>query len=323
MFVLLFFSLQLLPDSFIYFRFWEREAMVAEDGPLKLPRFTPNLDYKSYEGGDLDKYYDCNKPKQVEWFTDKYGMRNRVSITDADVLVIGCSNTFGCNTDYKYTFSGLLNQQKQMKLYNCSPDYSLDYSLQINETEKPKKLKQVYLVMVARYFMPDSAFYTYPVNTITFPMVEHYLKRIRENHAGTKLQKTLFGGTEIKHCDGKPHYYKILIDTNKVQKILQQNIPMLKQKLDVYKAMGCNVKVVVIPDKETFSTDPKYAANNLTNYNAVINALGANGLQVIPVIDEFSASGLLNYYHGDGHINEQGHAIIAKKLSADMQSQMH
>ncbi len=309
LFVLLFCSIQFIPDSFIYFRFWERESLLKNDETdLVMPQFTPNLDYFSMDEGDQNHDMSCAIKKPIHWFTDQYGFRNKIRLQNANIVFAGCSNTQGCNTSYENTFTGILNIDSN-NIYNCAPDYTLDYLSQLFDLEKPQHIQQIFIVQVARYFTYKDAYKAKPIKRIEYNAWEQKLVHINENHAGRKLKKYMTGF--LKSCDGKPHFYGTKPDTTWVH----DNINDLKKKIDFFTQKGIKVSIIIIPDKESFSDQMNLSQLNLANYQCIYRTLLNAKIYVIDILPIFSIAKLNNYAHGDGHINENGHQLIANFIA--------
>jgi len=307
-FILLCLVIQFTPDSFIYFRFWEREGLLKNgQKDLSLPQYTPHLDYTSYDAGDQNHNMNCSVKKPIHWFTDQYGFRNKTKITDATLVLAGCSNTQGCNTDYDFTFSGLLNKGAT-SVYNCAPDYTLDYLTMIYNLEKPKKVRRIFYVMVARLFSDKDCFEKKTIHLIEYSQFDQSLTHINENHAGRKIKKSLIG--LFKKCDGNYHFYGKRPDTT----FIKDNIVQLKKKIAFFTEQGLPLTVVILPDKEVYSANDNLSSINLKNYNCIYQNLIKNNIPSINVLTQFNVAGIRNYYHGDGHINEAGHQIISSIL---------
>lgn len=115
-------ELFVLPIDFFSFRVWE--AAVAD--PYRYPGgFYPNLhikkdkEYGYYKLGDAQ----MNQSKQVEWFTDSYGWRNRPEIEKQgkyDIVLVGDSNFAGCALDQKDTIPEVLAYRSGKTCYSYS-----------------------------------------------------------------------------------------------------------------------------------------------------------------------------------------------------------
>ena len=111
-----------LPIDLFTFRVWE--AVLAD--PYRYPGgFYPNLHVKKakehgyYQRGDTKR----DQGKQVEWFTDSYGWRNRPEIERKDkydIVVVGDSNIVGSFIDQKDTLSEVLGYRSGKVGYSYS-----------------------------------------------------------------------------------------------------------------------------------------------------------------------------------------------------------
>ncbi len=304
-FILLFLIIRIVPnlvlDDFFYFRFWEKEIVnQTEDN---LPFFTPNLDYRLVEEGDLNHGMDCSVKKTNHWFTDNYGLRNRDHIKNSDFIITGCSNALGSNCDYKSTFSGILSNK--YSLYNISPDRHLNKYQAIFCREKPENIKRIFLVQVARYFTEKDQFQSQEsVYRAGFNHLSKKIKRVAENHFGNKILSIF----KKKKCQTEMHYY----DTQPEIGNISHNIKTLTNRL--VSIANIPVTIVVIPDKEFYR---KGDTKNQAVYFEVLKNLALNGLDFIDVSDSLSTE---CYFHGDGHINEKGHGILAKNIEIQISS---
>jgi hypothetical protein len=133
-------ELYVLPTEFWTFRVWEA-ATNGIGGPPKGP-FIPNLHIEKRETGD---HRLPNGPtKQVEWFTDKFGYRNRPPLRERyDVVTIGDSNFAGSFLDQKDTFAETLERECRCTVYNHAYQGPVDfrnYLRQVRFDRFPPKL---------------------------------------------------------------------------------------------------------------------------------------------------------------------------------------
>ena len=296
-FVVLFAFVRIYPniwcDDFIFFRFWEREG-IDQASPL-LPRFCPNVNIKIIEEGDQNHGLDCSQKKHIHWFTDKYGFRNTNNITNADYLFVGCSNVLGSNCDYSYTFSGILNTE--YNTYQIAPDYTLNFFQSLFNREKPQKIKHLFLVQVARYFSHENQFKLINIPFDSSIGLDHMrIQRIKGNYFGNKMKS--FVSNKSKICKELYHYY----GTAPEIKFLGSNVKTLKERLSFFKIP---TTIIVIPDKEFYR---KNDTLNKIVYQKIIEELQLKKLPFVRLDSLFSEQ---CYFHGDGHINETGHAIIS------------
>lgn len=107
----------LLPMHFFTFRVWETisvNTMRLLSGP-----FYPNMHLRMEEEGELAPRTSYAVKKQVEWYTDPYGYRNRD--TKADVLLIGDSNVTGAKLSQDETLAEVLEKQLGKEVYSFAP----------------------------------------------------------------------------------------------------------------------------------------------------------------------------------------------------------
>lgn len=129
-----------LPVDFWTFRVWEA-ATNGIGGPVKGP-FIPKMHIEKLETGD--RRLPNGPTKQVEWFTDKYGYRNRPPLRERyDVVTIGDSNFAGSFLDQKDTFAETLERECRCSVYNHAyqgPGDFRNYLRQIRFDRFPPKL---------------------------------------------------------------------------------------------------------------------------------------------------------------------------------------
>src|SRR5438105_2040365 len=92
-------------DAFT-FRPWEALRYVgATDG-----FFYENIHLKTTEYGIQYRYGQINPPRHNEWWTDRFGFRNRPQAPDAryDIVVVGDSNIVGSYLDQSETIAEVL-----------------------------------------------------------------------------------------------------------------------------------------------------------------------------------------------------------------------
>jgi hypothetical protein len=304
-FILIFSIIRVVPNviltNFIFFRFWEYAHIDQE--PPTLPRFTPNLNVTILEEGDINHGQTCSVAKSINWFTDKYGLRNQNNIRSSEYIFVGCSNVLGSNCEYLNTFSGIISENH--KVYNIAPDYNLNFFQKIYCDEKPEKIKHIFLVQVARYFTYKDQFkYSkVPFDNEINGRYYNIVQRIKGNYFGNKIQ-SLFSIANLfsTDCNGQPHYYETLPET----KFVSNNVKELYNRLEFFKIP---TTIIVIPDKEFYRQEDTI---NKQVYFQIINDLNSFKMSTVNISSLFDQQ---CYFHGDGHINERGHKIIAKIIN--------
>lgn len=106
-----------LPMNFFTFRIWETisvNSMRVMPGP-----FYPNVHMQMEEEGELAPRTPFARKRQVEWYTDPYGYRNRD--TKNDVLLIGDSNITGAKLSQEETLAEVLEQHLGRDVYSFAP----------------------------------------------------------------------------------------------------------------------------------------------------------------------------------------------------------
>ncbi|MDX5437781.1 MAG: hypothetical protein LPK03_11330, partial [Pontibacter sp.] len=107
----------LLPMNFFTFRIWETisvNSMRVMSGP-----FYPNIHMQMVEEGELAPRTPYAQKRNVEWYTDRYGYRNRD--TKNDVLLIGDSNITGAKLSQNETLAEVLEKQLHRNVYSFAP----------------------------------------------------------------------------------------------------------------------------------------------------------------------------------------------------------
>jgi hypothetical protein len=267
-----------------------------------LPRFAPNINVTIFEEGDLNHGQTCSHKKPINWFTDQYGFRNENNIKNSEYIFVGCSNVLGSNCNYLKTFSGLMNEN--YKIFNVAPDYNLNFFHRIYCEEKPKKIKHIFLVQVARYFTHENQFkYSKVPYDNTINQNNLIIERVKGNYFGNKIKSIITSASkQNSQCKESFHYYGSSPETE----FISNNIKTLKKRLSFFKIP---TTVIVIPDKEFYR--PNDTVNRCVYFN-IIKKLHAVQLSTINISSSFNEQ---CYFHGDGHINEKGHQIIAKFIN--------
>ncbi len=106
-----------LPMNFFTFRIWETisvNSMRVMSGP-----FYPNVHMQMVEEGELAPRTPYAQKREVEWYTDAYGYRNRD--TKNDVLLIGDSNITGAKLSQDETLASVLEQHLHRPVYSFAP----------------------------------------------------------------------------------------------------------------------------------------------------------------------------------------------------------
>ncbi|TPE43068.1 alginate O-acetyltransferase AlgX-related protein [Pontibacter mangrovi] len=106
-----------LPMNYFTFRIWETisvNSMRVMSGP-----FYPNVHMQMEEEGELAPRTPYAQKRQVEWYTDAYGYRNRD--TKNDVLLIGDSNITGAKLSQEETLAEVLERKLGLDVYSFAP----------------------------------------------------------------------------------------------------------------------------------------------------------------------------------------------------------
>ncbi|PVY41322.1 alginate O-acetyltransferase AlgX-related protein [Pontibacter virosus] len=106
-----------LPMNFFTFRIWE--TISVNSVRLLSGPFYPNMHLRMEEEGELAPRTLYAEKKQVEWYTDPYGYRNRD--TKAEVLLIGDSNITGAKLSQEETLAEVLEKQLGKEVYSFAP----------------------------------------------------------------------------------------------------------------------------------------------------------------------------------------------------------
>jgi hypothetical protein len=111
-------ELFVLPVDFFTFRVWEAltiQYVRPADGI-----FYPGMHVVKDEHADKLGFRDLN-PRKVEWFTDRYGFRNRPRAAEPgryDIAVVGDSNIVGSSHDQKDTIAEVLERKCRCAVYS-------------------------------------------------------------------------------------------------------------------------------------------------------------------------------------------------------------
>ncbi|WP_180336323.1 alginate O-acetyltransferase AlgX-related protein [Pontibacter ramchanderi] len=106
-----------LPMDFFTFRVWE--TISVNSVRLLSGPFYPNMHMRMEEEGELAPRTPYAEKRQVEWYTDAYGYRNRH--TRAEVLLIGDSNITGAKLSQDETLAEVLEKQLGKEVYSFAP----------------------------------------------------------------------------------------------------------------------------------------------------------------------------------------------------------
>ncbi|MBX0332458.1 hypothetical protein K3G39_04330 [Pontibacter sp. HSC-14F20] len=106
-----------LPMNFFTFRIWE--TISVNSVRLMSGPFYPKMHLHMEEEGELAPRTPYAEKKQVEWYTDPYGYRNRD--TKAEVLLIGDSNITGAKLSQEETLAEVLEKQLGKEVYSFAP----------------------------------------------------------------------------------------------------------------------------------------------------------------------------------------------------------
>lgn len=111
-------ELFILPIDFFTFRIWEAVTQLYHQS-AKGP-FYPNMIIHKAEGADRLGFWDP-APKEVVWYTDKYGFRNRPRNPEPeyyDIVLVGDSNIVGSYFDQKDTIAEVLARKCACNTYS-------------------------------------------------------------------------------------------------------------------------------------------------------------------------------------------------------------
>ena len=106
-----------LPINFLTFRVWE--TISVNRVRLLSGPFYPNMHLRMEEEGELAPRTPYAEKKQVEWYTDPYGYRNRD--TKAEIVLIGDSNITGAKLSQEETLAEVLEGELGKEVYAFAP----------------------------------------------------------------------------------------------------------------------------------------------------------------------------------------------------------
>lgn len=111
----------ILPVDFYTFRAWEA-LRVYENGPILSGPFYPNMHLVKMEYGDLSGLSKFPVPKNVEWFTDRYGFRKKdAGDKKYNIVIIGDSAIAGSALTQDQMFSEVLEKKLGVSVYPYAP----------------------------------------------------------------------------------------------------------------------------------------------------------------------------------------------------------
>lgn len=111
-------ELFVLPVDFFTFRVWE--ALAIQHVRSGEGIFYPNMHLVKNEHADRLGFRDPD-PRKVEWFTDRYGFRNRPRAAEParyDIVVLGDSNIVGSSHDQKDSIAEVLERKCDCAVYS-------------------------------------------------------------------------------------------------------------------------------------------------------------------------------------------------------------
>ncbi len=109
-----------LPIDVFSFRVWE--SLKIDTLKEMLPGYFYPLEHVvKTEEGDLGHHTVYAIKKHVEWYTDRFGYRNRDDVPDPDVVVIGDSNTVGAGLTQQDVLAEVLGRYTGVQAYSFAP----------------------------------------------------------------------------------------------------------------------------------------------------------------------------------------------------------
>lgn len=115
------YEILILPIDHFTFRAWEALKVYKNTSILSGP-FYPNTYLKKQELGDLSGLTKYPVIKDVEWFTDKYGYRNKADSDETyDIVVIGDSAIAGSSLTQSDMFTEKLGEKLKVNTYAFAP----------------------------------------------------------------------------------------------------------------------------------------------------------------------------------------------------------
>ncbi len=280
-------------------------------------QFNIRIGKKNYSGrqikntGDYDTYVEFNK----------YGFRDKKDIADiksGELAVVGDSFSLGWGVDEDKRYSDKLQKLINRPVYNISISNNLNgYSQLLNYAESAgANIKNVILGLCMENDLLDYEILNQQmiendsdINRISYSGIKNYLSSFAlfnlfttYVHSSPKLKTyAVKYGLIIDNLEGIP---KNEIDEN----VLDSSVNILNDLNKKY-----NLLVVIIPSRGLWVGKNKQIESKV--HNKLISTLNDMGIDYIDLRKALEQGGkpLLNHFKNDGHWNEKGHSLAAKK----------
>lgn len=337
----------ILPVDYYTFRAWEA-LRVYENGPILSGPFYPNMHLTKTEFGDLSGLTKSPVPKNVEWFTDRYGFRKKETEDEKyKVVIIGDSAIAGSALTQDNIFSEVLEDKLGVNVYPYAPadinDFLDDERLRKNppdlviiesvekvvlhlseitpEDQKIKKgivLPYSFVTRLAILLdrLKKQAFVNY-----LYARLEELPKLLMNQKlnslARQEFRSENFGSDkrqEMVFYSAPEEYFKDWDETH-----IKRVIFSLKQYQDKFKMTDTKLVFMPIPNKENIYWRQVTGGKKISNLKRLIEAAQKAG---IPTVDLWTVyNNLYNqnpdkllYHTDDSHWNIYGVEVAADEM---------
>ena len=327
-----------LPIDAFTFRVWE--TLRVTHFKLMSGPFYPNQSIKMSEPGELAPRTKYAIEKEVEWFTDSYGFRNRDTGEDPEIVLIGDSNIVGAHISQDEILSEVLGEKLQMKAYSFAPIMSafMDRFLAAKRfQDKPPKivvyssiernilklrpckknnLKEEVRDKVGNIILSNSLF------TSLSMVADRIMKWPMYRYSRSKILRTK---NELSYHNGPEFFIQGDYAVRDISEDdLKRAVNVIKNYKNTVESKGMRFIYLPIPNKENIYHRYLESKKKPVFLTKFISELKANDIDVVDTQSAFERAyeerNTRLYFQDDGHWNEQAIEITSDLIVEVIQS---
>lgn len=322
-----FIELVILPIDHFTFRVWE--TVLVKDVKILPGPFYPNKVIRKTEEGELAPHTKFAVKKDVVWYTDQFGYRNRNIYSDPDVLIIGDSNITGVNLTQENTLSEALERSLDKTVYSFAPAHINRFLADERFEENPPEIvvfSSIERMIVSLPEIEPSNFKSKlrgaigPIIvssdflTSLFVSLDRILKWPSYYFLRSKIYR---GDKELPFHVGSQFFIRgdTLLEVSEER--FERSIRVIESYKNIIEARGSRFIFLPIPDKENIYHQllpTKRKPDFLPRLTKVLKEKNIEVVDLQPAFERSYESGNLVFFTDDGHWNPTGVKIATELL---------
>lgn len=322
-------ELFILPIDFFTFRVWET-LLVKEMKLLPGPFYPDKLIYKTEEG-ELAPHTQWAIKKEVVWFTDHFGYRNRNSHLTPDIVIIGDSNITGVNLTQDSILSEVLENLLDTCVYSFAPAHINRYLTAEKFKENPPKVVVFSSIERMIISLPPvdknnfksnlrAAIGPMIISSDLFTTLAVTIDRIIKWPFYYFIRSQIFSDTkDLPYHNGDQFFLQGEYAVRDIsQKRFDRSIKIIESYKKAIEARGARFIFLPIPDKENIYYELLPSQKKPEFLPKLVEALEQKNIEVVniqPAFENAYERGELVFFKDDAHWNNTGVKIAADMLA--------